>query len=106
MHHNWAALSAYPHTSDGGRGDLHAERLAFYARRNMIESLFGALKIAHKLGLESADRTHTPNERTVETLLSLALVLRTALVTAQERIRQGAPAELPPDLVARLDAAS
>lgn len=104
MHHDWAALSVYPHTADSAREDLHAERLALYARRNTCESLFGALKLGHKLGLDGADRTHTANERTVETLLSLALLLRTAFVTAHERIEQGAPAQPPPDLAATLAA--
>jgi hypothetical protein len=100
MRLDWAALSAYPHTFDGGgRGDLHAERLALNARRNACEALFGALKLGHKLGLEGSARTHTPNERIVETLLSLALVLRTAFVVAHERAEQGGPSAPPIDLL-------
>jgi hypothetical protein len=101
---DWAALSAYPHTFDGGgRGDLHAERLALYGRRNSCEALFAALKLGHKLGLDGSDRTHTPNEHTVETLLSLALVLRTAFVTAHERAaQQVGPVTPPPELLQAL----
>jgi hypothetical protein len=106
MNLDWAALSAYPHTLDGGgRGDLHAERLALYARRNSCEALFGSLKLGHKLGLDGSDRTHTPNERTVETLLSLALVLRTAFVIAHERAAQGGPNTPPPELLTPIAAA-
>jgi len=89
MELDWAALSAYPHTIDGGRDDRHAFRLAMYARRNSCEALFGALKVGHKLGLDGADRTHTDNESTLETLLSLGLLLRTAFAVAYERTEQG-----------------
>jgi hypothetical protein len=61
------------------------------------------LKLGHKLGLEGAYRTHTANEATVETLLSLALILRTAVVTADQRILHGLmPADPPPDLHGKL----
>jgi hypothetical protein len=104
MDRDWAALSAYPHTIDGGREDLHAFRLAMYARRNSCEALFASLKIGHKLGLDGADRTHTSNERTVETLLSLGLLMRSAFVVAHERIQQDpSQAEPPPDLAAEFD---
>jgi hypothetical protein len=103
---DWAALSAYPHSFEGGgSGALHAERLALYARRNSCEALFGALKLGHKLGLDGSDRTHTPNEHIVEALLSLALVLRTAFVVAHERAEQGGPAKPPPELLAAIAAA-
>jgi hypothetical protein len=103
MRRDWNALSFYPHTMDAGRPDLHAFRLAMNARRNQCESLFGALKIGHKLGLEGADRTHTATEATVETLFSLALLLRTALVVAHERIQRGEMPDVPPaDLAARI----
>jgi hypothetical protein len=95
MDRDWAALSHYPHTIDGGREDLHALRLALYARRNSCEALFASLKLGQKLGLSGATRTHTSNEGTVETLLSLGLLLRTAFVVACERLQQ-APAESPP----------
>lgn len=104
---DWNGFSAYPHTIDAGREGPRARaqafRLAMYARRNSCEAIFGALKLGHKLGLESADRTHTANENTVETLLSLALLMRTALVTANERILRGELPELPPqDLLDKL----
>jgi hypothetical protein len=103
MSRDWNGFSYYPHTIEAGREDLHAFRLAMYARRNTSEAIFGALKLGHKLGLESADRTHTANEETVETLLSLGLLLRTAFVTANERILRGEmPVDPPPDLLAKL----
>jgi hypothetical protein len=103
MWRDWQAFSYYPHTMDTGRPDLQAFRLAMYARRNTSEAIFGALKLGHKLGLESADRTHTANENTMETLLSLGLLMRTAFVVASERIKRGEmPADPPPDLLAEL----
>lgn len=105
MRDDWAAFSAYPHSLKGGRADLHAFRLALYARRNSCEALFGALKLGHKLGLDGSDRTHTPNELIVETLLSIALVLRTAFVLAHERVQQGGDDDLPADLYEALAAA-
>jgi hypothetical protein len=107
MDRDWAALSAYPHTIDGGREDLHAFRLAMYSRRNSCEALFASLKIGHKLGLDGASRTHTSNESTVETLLSIGLLLRTAFVVAHERIQQDpSQGDPPPDLAAELEAAA
>ena len=103
---DWAALSAYPHTRLGGRSDFHAERLALYARRNgCAEGLFSSLKAAHKLVGSGVDRTRTANEATLETLLNLALLLRTGFVVAHERIEQGAPARPPDDLLTALAAA-
>jgi hypothetical protein len=103
MSRDWNGFSYYPHSMGGGREDLQAMRLALYARRNTSEAIFGALKLGHKLGLESADRTHTANENTVETLVSLGLLSRTALVTANERILRGEmPVDPPPDLLAKL----
>ena len=100
---DWNGFSYYPHTIDGGRKRDQAFRLAMYARRNTCEAIFGALKLGQKLGLESADRTHTPNENTIETLLSLGLLMRTAVVTANERIKAGEmPEDPPPDLADRL----
>lgn len=103
MSHDWNGFSYYPHAIDGGWEEHQAFRLAMYSRRNTCEGIFGALKLGHKLGLESADRTHTANEDTLETLLSLALLMRTAHVTANERILRGElPADPPPDLLAKL----
>jgi hypothetical protein len=48
------------------------------------------------LGLGDAVRTHTDNEPTVETLISLALLFRTAFVVACERIDRGLIAPDPP----------
>jgi hypothetical protein len=62
----------------------------------------GALFFAEagtQAGLSGADRTHTDNEYTVLTLLSLALLLRTAFVVANERIKHGLMSpDLPPAL--------
>ena len=103
MSHDWNNFSYYPHAMDAGWEEHQAFRIAMYCRRNTCEGIFGALKLGHKLGLESADRTHTANEATLETLLSLALLLRTALVTANERILRGEmPEDPPPDLLAKL----
>ncbi len=100
---DWRCFSYYPHTIEAGAKRLQAERLAMYARRNTCEAIFGALKVGHKLALESADRTHTAYETTVEALLSLALVFRTAVIVANERIRSGELlADPPPDLAAKL----
>jgi hypothetical protein len=73
----------------GGQEDLHAFRLAMYARRNSCESMNAVLKGTHKLGLDGADRTRTANESVVELLISLALLSRTAFVVANERAQHG-----------------
>jgi hypothetical protein len=100
MEYDWSALAYYPHTIETGRPREHAFRLAMYARRNSCEALFGALKLGHGVGLDGADRTHTDNEPTIETLLSLALLMRTLMVTAGERIRTGLiTADPPPELL-------
>jgi hypothetical protein len=98
---DWTALAYHPHTMEGGRERLYAFRLAMYARRNSCEALFGALKLGQSLGLDGADRTHTDNEPTVETLLSLALLFRTGLVVAAERIKSGVMAADPPPALLR-----
>jgi hypothetical protein len=104
MDEDWPALSAYPHTIDGGQEDRHAFRLAMYARRNSCESINAALKTFHKLGLSGASRTHTDNEAVVDLLISLALLSRTAVVAANERALRGLiPADPPAMLVASLD---
>lgn len=103
MSTDWNGFPRYPHTIDAGWESKQAFRLAMYAHRNTCEAIFGALRGGHKLGLDGADRTHTANEATLETLLSLALLMRTATVTANERILRGELADTPPpDLAAKI----
>lgn len=100
---DWNSFAYYPHTIDAGRERDQAFRIAMYSRRNTCEAIFGALKLGHKLGNNGAARTHTSWEYTVETLLSLGLLMRTAAVTANERILRGEmPEDPPPDLAERL----
>jgi hypothetical protein len=66
------------------------------ARRNHCEALNGAIKLGRKLNLESADRTHTPFERTIDALLSLALMTKTAFALADQRNQHGLYPQLPP----------
>lgn len=54
------------------------------------------LKLAKKLGLESADRMRTPRETTVAAVLSLSLLMTTAFVAADVRIHKGFHSEMPP----------
>ena len=103
MRRHWTALAYYPHSVEAGRADLHAHRLALLARRNACEALFSALQVGHKLGLGGAARTRTAKEPTVEALLSIAMVMRSAFLLAAQRVAHGEfPAEPPPDLAAAL----
>ena len=80
---------------------MHAERLAFLARRNSTESLFSALQGGHHLGTDGADRTRTPKQATAHTLIDLALLLRNAYMLASLRIEHGEFPETPPPALAR-----
>jgi hypothetical protein len=103
MDHNFAALAPHPHSMDAGAVDLHALRLALFARRNANEALHSALQVGHQLGLPDAGRMRTPTEPTVEALASIAMISRTALLLAAERIRVDEfPPEPPRDLKDRL----
>lgn len=96
MRTNWAALSWLPHSKNVGAEERHAYRMALYARRNHCEAVFSALKLGKKLALESADRTRTPHEPTVQALLSLSLMMKTALVLADQRKQRDLHPETPP----------
>jgi hypothetical protein len=96
MRNNWAALSWLPHARNVGAEEHHAYRIALYARRNQCEAVNSALKLGKKLALEGADRTRTPYEPTVEALLSLSLMMKTALVLADQRKERGLHSETPP----------
>lgn len=99
MEHSWTSLAYYPHRMEVGRADLHAERIALSARRNACEALFSAIKVGNSLALDGPNRTRTNNERTIETLLSLALLMRSATMLADQRIQRDLfPADPPPDL--------
>jgi hypothetical protein len=103
MSQNFAALAPHPHSVEAGAADQHAFRLAMFARRNANESLHSAIQIGNKLGLADAARMRTAKEPTVETLLSIALTQRSALMLADQRVRAGRfPAGPPRDLAARL----
>jgi hypothetical protein len=96
MSRHWSALAPLPHKKHVGRAKDHAYRVALYARRNHSEAVNSALKLGKKLGLESADRTRTPWEPTVDALLSLSLMLKTAFVLADQRIQHGLHPDSPP----------
>ena len=97
------ALAYHPHTLAVGKADLHAFRLAMFARRNACEALFSALQVGHKLGLDGAERTRTAKEPTVKALLSLAMMMRSARMLASQRMERGDfPPEPPPDLALKL----
>ncbi|HXH87210.1 MAG TPA: hypothetical protein VNI55_01205 [Gaiellaceae bacterium] len=99
MELHWSALSYYPHSLAVGEPALHAERLALQAQRNYCETLFSALKLGNKLALSGAARTRTAKEPTVEALISLALIQRSAFMLADLRIRRGMfRDDLPADL--------
>jgi hypothetical protein len=99
----WAALSYFPHAMRVGRPDLHAERIALFGRRNAIESLFSALQRRHKQGLEGSGKNGSPHEHALNLRLSIALLMRTALAVADQRIVHGLiPNEPPPELRSRL----
>ncbi len=84
---------------------LHAERVALSTRRNACEALFSAVQVGSSLGLDSADRTRTQREPTIDTLFSLALLMRSATMLAAQRIQRGLfPADPPPDLAEALTA--
>jgi hypothetical protein len=100
MRLNWPALSPLPHAKNVGAENHHSKREALEARRNQCEALNSALKLGRKLNLESADRTHTPFEPTVEALLSLALMNKTAFALADQRKQRGLHPELPPPSLA------
>ena len=103
MKEHLTALSYYPHSLAAGRSDLHAERLAMEARRNSCEALFSALQLGNKLGLDGAARTRTAKEPTVEALLSIALMQRSAFMLADLRIQRGLfRDDVPPDLARAL----
>jgi hypothetical protein len=102
MLHHWAALAPLPHAKHVGREKDHAYRLALYARRNQCEAVNSALKLGRKLGLESADRTRTPWEPTVEALVSLSLMMKTAFVLADQRRQHGEQPEAPPPALSDL----
>ena len=105
MRNGWTSLAYYPHRMEVGMAALHAERLALSARRNACEALFSAVQVGNSLGLDGADRTRTQNESTVETLFSLALLMRSATMLAALRIdRDLFPAGPPPDLDVALTA--
>lgn len=52
---HWVSLSPFPHAKDVGMEKAHAFRMALLTRRNTVETINSALKLAKKLGLESAD---------------------------------------------------
>lgn len=96
MRRNWSILTPAPHARDVGREKEHAYRVALFARRNHSEAVFSALKLGRKLGLESADRTRTPWEPTVEALFALSLMMKTAFALADQRIQRGTHPKTPP----------
>jgi hypothetical protein len=96
MRRHWAALAALPNARDVGFKRGHAYRLALYARRNQSEAVNSALKVGRKLGLESADRTRTPFEPTIRALISIALMMTTAFVLADQRMQRGLTLQVPP----------
>lgn len=96
MSRHWSALSPLPHRRNVGMEHLHAYRLALLSRRNHCEAVFSALKLGKKLGLESADRTRTPFEPTVDALMSISLMMKTALVLADQRRQRGLHPDVPP----------
>ena len=103
MNLHWSALAYHPHSLAVGKPDLHAFRLAMLARRNAPEALFSALKVGHKLSLDGAERTRTAKEPTVDLLLSLAMLTRSARVLADQRMEREPFLKVPPpDLAAAL----
>jgi hypothetical protein len=104
MRHSWPSLSYYPHRMEVGRPDLHAQRLALLTRRNACEALNSALQVGHSLGLDGADRMRTQKETTVEALFSLALLLRSAAVLADQRLQRGLFRIQPPPALAAVAA--
>lgn len=96
MRRDWSILTPMPHAQNVGDEKKHAYRLALLARRNHCEAVFSALKLGRKLGLDGADRTRTPSEQTVKTLLSLSLMMKTAFTLAEQRRHRGDHPEMPP----------
>jgi hypothetical protein len=97
----WAALARHPHSLAAGENKLHAKRLALLARRNSCETLFSALQAGSKLGGDGVARTRTAKEPTVEALVGLSLMMRSAFMLASLRVRDGDFPARPPDDLAR-----
>lgn len=98
---DWDAFPYYPHHTDG-MPDRYAMRLALGTRRNIVESLFSALKTTAHLGLRGAARTRLHDYDTVLTLISLAFGLRSSFLLAGERVQRGLFPDVVPDDVTGL----
>ena len=83
---DWSAFPFYPHHG-GGMPARHAMRVALQARRNQCEALFSSLKVGSKLGKAGADRCRL-KKPALEALISLAFLLRTALMLADVRAQK------------------
>jgi hypothetical protein len=80
----WDNLPYYPHTPYG-RLKLYAYRRALLNRRNLIESLFSALQVAYKQGLDGAARVRVADRNVQEALIALSIVTRALLALRATR---------------------